>query len=194
MNNEQPQTPEPSRASQTPQMSQAQKPGSSPVLWIIIIIVLVVIVGLVAWYFLAKSKSITTKPTETTPIEVTPTELITDTSVKTGVEINYEKAISVEPVAGRCTEVNTELLPILKKIFPEGVKLTEASQGWLTYNINRVLTANDIKSVRTELEVIHYTIDSIDEKGLSASKGAQSITIEFNNIDDKNKAEVSVYW
>jgi hypothetical protein len=191
--------PVPPQTPQTPQTPQPQKSGTSPALWIIVVL-LVVVIGIGAWYFLVKSKktipTITVPTTTVTPTELSPSPTATatggGTAAKTGVQVNYDKATSVEPVAGRSTEVNAELMPILKKVFPEGVKLTDASTGWLTYTINRVLTSNDIKSVRAELEAINYTIDSVDEKGISASKGAQSISVEFDNINDKDKAEINV--
>ena len=67
--------------------------------------------------------------------------------------INYQNTKEVAVEGDKNTQVNTELLPILKAIFLNQVKIKDSMKGmWLTYILPRTATRADVETVQKNMK------------------------------------------
>jgi len=162
--------------------------------WIVVIIV----IGLIIWWAMSTPTTPTTEeglPGETpTTEEGAPSAEEGETAgEKSAVESYYEGITEIEPAGDEGKTIDDELKPILEKIF-KGVKLSASERGnYLTYVVNEAITADDVTTLRTELETAGYSTDSVEAKQLTMIKGDTTLTIMLN-VDNEEKALIDVYF
>ncbi len=99
---------------------------------------------------------------------------------KTRAEMKYDETVSIEATTTKGIMVNDELMPILKEVFENEVKLWDDDiSGWVAYRFNRLVTENDIDEVASALEALGYGIDSNDNKDFTATKIGLTLNFHF---------------
>lgn len=175
-------------------MAEEMKKSKSPVIWIVLILVIVAIgIGVGAWVML--------RGNDTDPVTDEVQRAIDQEEereeareAQTGVEMDFEKTTAVDPIQGKSQETYELVMPKLGEVFPEGVKLRETSTTNSKYIVNRILTDEDIASLREEFEADGFTIGSVDDRRLVVEKGRDvRLRIYLNDIDSPDRAEVSIF-
>lgn len=177
------------------------KKGSS-LTWLIIVL-LILLLGTGGWYYYSNYIQTSNTNTNTNANKNansnvnknanTNANKNANTNSSSGIQSTYDKATSIEPKSDKTKTVNDVLLPILKNVFANKVKLTDDSTGMLTYILGRTIVAADVTSCKTQLETAGYkTIDS-STKQLTVSKGASTWVISFST-DSTTKATVEVTY
>lgn len=99
---------------------------------------------------------------------------------KTRAQMEYDDTVEIEAASEKGIIVNDELMPILKEIFNNEVKLwDEDVAGWVAYRFNRLVTEEDIEEVKTAMENFGYGIDSNDNKDFTATKIGMTLNFHF---------------
>ena len=174
-------------------MNEEQKPAKKNTILIVVILLIVVIAAVIAWTMMGK-KEVTPETEKPVTVPTEETEGEENQKVQTGVEMDFENTNAVEPLDGKPSEAYDLMMPKLKEVFPEGVKLKSTSESYSTYIVNRILTADDITALRKELENDKFTIESMDEKSISVKKGQTAVfSIYFYDIDSSDRAEISIF-
>lgn len=104
----------------------------------------------------------------------------TPPTTKTRPQMKYDETIEIEATSKKGIIVNDELIPILKEVFENEVKLWDDDvSGWVAYRFNRLVTADDIEKTTTALEALGYKIDSNDNKDFTATKIGMTLNFHF---------------
>lgn len=104
----------------------------------------------------------------------------TPSTAKTLAMINYQNTKEVAVEGDKNTQVNTELLPILKAIFLNQVKIKDSMKGmWLTYILPRTATRADVETVQKKYEELGYKIDESIDGNLWVSKIGLTLHMTF---------------
>lgn len=183
-------------------MNGEQKPAKkNNTILIVVIILLILVIGIVAWMMMGKEEA--TPETEETVVPVMPIEETTEEpaeteeetqDAQTGIEMDFENTSAIDPLDGKSSETYDLVMPKLEEVFPEGVKLTETSENYSTYMVNRTLTADDTTALRGEFEDDNFTIESLDEESMSVKKGQTTrLSINLYDIESNDRAEISIY-
>lgn len=113
---------------------------------------------------------------------------------KTRAQMKYDETIEIEAATEKGITVNDELMPILKEIFENEVKLwDEDVAGWVAYRFNRLVTEDDINEIADALENIGYGIDSNDNKDFTATKIGMTLNLHFY-LGDTNTGRLDVMY
>jgi len=99
----------------------------------------------------------------------------------TWAQINYEGAKEAKIETEKSRLIHEELLPILKKLFDNQVKMTDNTSGlWLTYYFARPAARADVEAVQKEYEKLGYKIDESEGGHLNVSKIGRSLRMTFS--------------
>ncbi|MFA6099322.1 MAG: hypothetical protein WC750_00400 [Patescibacteria group bacterium] len=110
------------------------------------------------------------------PGGTTPTPL-----TKTWAYINYEKATEGTIGSDKNQQIHDELLPVLKQVFGNQVKMTDSMNSmWLSYIFPRLVTRADVEAVQKKLEAIGYKIDESEGGTLYVSKVGRTLHMTFS--------------
>jgi len=100
---------------------------------------------------------------------------------KTWAEINYDNATEDALDGTKATEIHEELMPILKQIFNNKVKMTDSLAGmWLDYVFPRLVTRQDVLVVEEYYKGLGYKIDESEGGDLYVSKIGRSLHLDFS--------------
>ncbi|MFA7662793.1 MAG: hypothetical protein WCX88_02645, partial [Patescibacteria group bacterium] len=124
----------------------------------------------------------TADPTTTTPM------------AKTWAVINYENTKEVTAEGEKNIAIHNELLPILKQVFGEQVKLKDSMKSmWLDYIFSRTTTRADVEAVQKKYEALGYKIDDSTGGNLWVSKVGQTLHLTFS-INSSTIGDVEVLF
>lgn len=113
---------------------------------------------------------------------------------KTRAQMKYEETKEIEAVTKKGIVVNDEIVPVLKGIFSNEVKLwDEDATGWVAYRFKRLVTADDIAKTVDELKKLGYKIDSNDNKDFTATKIGQTLNFHFY-LGDTNTGRLDIMY
>jgi hypothetical protein len=99
---------------------------------------------------------------------------------KTRPQMKFEETKEIEAVSKKGKPINDEIMPILKGIFNNEVKLwDEDPTGWVAYRFKRLVTKDDIVKTVTALENLGYKIDNNDNKDFTAMRIGQTLNFHF---------------
>ncbi|MFA4891497.1 MAG: S-layer homology domain-containing protein [Candidatus Gracilibacteria bacterium] len=130
---------------------------------------------------------------ETTDID-TFTESDAPPTTKTRPQMKYDETVEIEATTTKGILVNDELMPILKGIFENEVKLWDDDiSGWVAYRFNRLVTEDDIAKTITALETLGYGIDSNDNKDFTATKIGLTLNFHYY-LGDTNTGRLDVMF
>ncbi len=171
--------------------------------WLTMLIVAIVVLGLGygVYYYFTNYASKNTTTTTVTPAATsgavstpatTPTSATTS-GATTAIQTAYASATDVTPASDKSKAVSDVLLPALKTVFTDEVKLKEDSSGILTYIANREITAADVTALSTNLQTQGYKALDSSEKQLTMSKGASTWVITFT-VGSTEKATIDVTY
>jgi hypothetical protein len=119
---------------------------------------------------------------------------ITSTAQKTWPQINYEKAVPVEPINDKSRTLNSELLPILNITYKNQVKLIDNMGGsMLSYMFGRVVTKDDLLAVKNYLVGIGYKIQDEGQYQLTMYKVGYFLNLTFS-VGNQYKAFLNVTY
>ena len=153
---------------------------------------------------LASLSSSKSTPYPVTPkVEIYNSPLQNTTSVSSGkrnsIEINFERAIPVEPINDKSRVIHNELLPILEQLFANEfynppVKMTDNMAGtMLEYVFPRQVTAEDKIAVKNYLEELGYKTQDETNYQLTMYKPGYFLTLTFS-INNVNKGFLEVTY
>ena len=112
---------------------------------------------------------------------LTATQSSASPTAKTWPQINFESAKEVAAIGEKNQPINEELLPILKEVFGDKVKLKDSLPGmWLTYVFPRPDTRADVEAIQKKYEELGYKITSSDGGDLWVSKIGLTLHLEFS--------------
>jgi len=149
-----------------------------------------------------------TKVIDLCPVAVSATELISSTNLpkvvpaqippisKTWAEINYATAPDTEeikPIYKSAIQIHQELLPVLKQVFANEVKLKPDVSGGLEYVLGRLVVESDKTAVQKYLEGIGYKTYLAEGDQLVMMKIGRTLTITFS-FYDKTKGSLFVTY
>jgi hypothetical protein len=118
----------------------------------------------------------------------------TSTAERTWPQINYEKAIPVEPASGKSQTLHQELLPILNQVYDSQVKLTDNMSGsMLDYIFNRIVTQDDKAAVKKYLEGLGYKTQDETEYQLTMYKVGYFLNLTFS-LNNTNKGFLEITY
>ncbi len=126
----------------------------------------------------------------------TPLQNTTSTSAtpRTWPQINYEKAVPVEPVNNKSKTLNNELLPIFNQLYNSKVKLTDNMGGaMLSYIFDRVIIKEDITAVKNYLVGLGYKTQDEGQYQLTMYKVGYFLNLTFS-VGNLNKAFLNVTY
>lgn len=131
------------------------------------------------------------------PAAVTPSSgITTPPQANTWAEINYAQApatVEIKPIYKSAIEVNQEILPALKEIFANEVKLNNDVFFGLEYTFNRLVTANDKTTLQKYLEGQGYKTYLAEGDQLIMMKIGRTLTITFS-FSDKTKGTIYITY
>lgn len=118
----------------------------------------------------------------------------TSSAERTWPQINYEKAIPVEPANGKSQTINNEILPILNQLYNNQVKLTDNMSGsMLDYIFNRIVTKDDKAAVKKYLEGLGYKTQDETEYQLTMYKVGYFLNLTFS-LNNTNKGFLEITY
>jgi hypothetical protein len=111
---------------------------------------------------------------------------------KTWAQINYDNAKEATIGSDRNRQIHEELLPVLKQVFADQVKMTDSMDSmWLTYYFPRLVTRADVETVQAKLVALGYKIDESEGGRLYVSRVGLNMHMTFSVTDPmKGKLEV----
>ena len=113
---------------------------------------------------------------------------------RTWPQINYEKAVPIEPTNDRSKILNNELLPILNQLYNNQVKLTDNLSGqMLSYVFGRVITKDDLLAVKNYLEGLGYKTQDEGGNQLTMYKAGYFLVMTFS-VNNNYKAFLDVTY
>lgn len=96
-------------------------------------------------------------------------------------QIAFDNAKEAPIETEKSRQIHEELLPILKKVFSNQVKMTDNTSGlWLTYYFPRQTTVADREAVQAEYVKLGYKVDEAKEGILNVSKIGRSLRMTFS--------------
>lgn len=99
---------------------------------------------------------------------------------KTRPQMKYEETKEIEATSKKGKPINDEIMPILKNVFDNEVKLwDEDPTGWVAYRFKRLVTKDDIDKTEAALVNIGYKIDRNDNRDFTATKIGQTLNFHF---------------
>jgi hypothetical protein len=163
--------------------------------FLIVVIVILALAIAVGGYFIVKElvKPGTSTTASTTPkTSVSASASASASASGSDLQSAYDAATDIEASTTKAKTVDGEVKPILKNVFTNNVKLKEDMSGsLLTYITNREVVAADVTAFKTQMEAAGYkTLDSSD-KGLTLSKGANTLVFTFP-VGNKTKATIDM--
>lgn len=118
----------------------------------------------------------------------------TSTAARTWPQINYEKAIPAEIINDKSRTVHNELLPILKQLYKNQVKMTDNMDGAMLYYVfDRVITKDDITAVKKYVEGLGYKTQDEGIYELTTYKPGYFLILTFAT-DNADKAFLKVTY
>lgn len=100
---------------------------------------------------------------------------------KTWALINYEKAKEGTIGSTKNQQVHDELLPILKQVFGDQVKMTDSMNSmWLEYIFPRLVTRADVEAVQKKYEALGYKVDQSEGGTLFVSRVGLTLHMTFS--------------
>lgn len=121
-------------------------------------------------------------------------QTVTTPVAKTWAEINFENAKEAKIGSARNQGIHDELLPILKKISNDQVKLTDSMDSmWLTYYFPRPVTRADVEAVQKYYEGLGYKIDESEGGRLYVSRVGLTLHFTFF-ISESMKGKIEVLF
>ena len=113
---------------------------------------------------------------------------------KTRPEIKYEDTKEVEVTSEKGKIINDELLPILKEIFNDEVKVWDDFEGiCLAYRFKRLVTEQDINEITQAMQELGYNIASDANKDFTATKIGMTLNFHFM-LGDTNTGQVELTY
>jgi hypothetical protein len=111
---------------------------------------------------------------------------------KTIPQTNYENVKEVNVGSEKNKRIHDELLPALKQVYGDQVKLSDSAGGmWLTYAFPRIPTRADVEAVQKYYEKAGYKIEISEGGTLNVSKVGMSLRLTFYiNSTIKGKLDV----
>ena len=95
-------------------------------------------------------------------------------------QISFDNAKEAKLETEKSKQIHAELLPILKKVYDDQVKMTDNTSGlWLTYYFPRQATVADREAVQKELVKLGYKVDEAEGGTLNVSKVGRSLRMTF---------------
>ncbi|MFA6424018.1 MAG: hypothetical protein WCV83_01740 [Candidatus Magasanikbacteria bacterium] len=120
--------------------------------------------------------------------------IINSTAPRTWPQINYEKAVPVEPINDRSRTLNNELLPILNQLYNNQVKLNDNMGGsMLSYVFGRVITTEDMTAVKNYLVGLGYKTQDEGQYQLTIYKVGYFLNLTFT-VNNLNNASLDVTY
>ncbi|MFA6146446.1 MAG: hypothetical protein WC697_03935 [Patescibacteria group bacterium] len=117
---------------------------------------------------------------------------LSSTAIRTWPEINYERAIPIEPINDKSRTINEELLPILNQLYNNQVKMTDNMGGaMLDYIFPRVITKDDVTTVKNSLEGLGYKTQDEGLNQLTMYKSGYWLILTFST-DHPDKAFLEI--
>lgn len=118
----------------------------------------------------------------------------TSSAERTWPQINYEKAVPVEPASGKSQTIHNEILPILNQLYNSQVKLTDNMSGsMLDYIFNRIVTKDDKAAVKKHLEELGYKTQDETEYQLTMYKVGYFLNLTFS-LNNTNKGFLEITY
>ncbi len=119
---------------------------------------------------------------------------ITSTAPRTWPQINYEKAVPIEPINERSRTLNNELLPIFNQLYSNQVKLTDNLSGqMLSYIFGRIINKEDVVAVKNYLVGMGYKTQDEGNNQLTMYKPGYFLILTFS-VNDQNKAFLDITY
>jgi hypothetical protein len=116
------------------------------------------------------------------------------TAERTWPQINYEKALPVEPASGKSQTIHNEILPVLNQLYNNQVKLTDNMSGaMLDYLFSRVVTKDDKAAVKKYLEGLGYKTQDETEYQLTMYKVGYFLNLTFS-LNNTNKGFLEITY
>lgn len=113
---------------------------------------------------------------------------------KTRAQMKYDETKEVEATSKKGKLVNDELMPILKDVFKNEVKLwDDDASGWVAYRFSRLTTKDDIKKIETAMENLGYKIDSNANGDFTATKIGLTLNFHFK-LGNLNAGQLDVMY
>ncbi|HAI98795.1 TPA: hypothetical protein DCL30_04665 [Candidatus Peribacteria bacterium] len=109
-------------------------------------------------------------------------------------QISFESAAEAKIETEKSRTIHAELLPILKKVYADQVKMIDNTSGlWLTYSFPRQATVADREAVQKAYEKLGYKVDESEGGHLTVSKVGLSLRMTFS-INNAMKGKLEVMW
>lgn len=119
---------------------------------------------------------------------------VTPPVAKTWAQINFENAKEGKIETEKNRQIHEELLPILKQVFNNQVKMTDSMNSmWLTYYFPRLVTRADVEAVQKYYEGLGYKIDASEGGSLNVSRVGLSLRMTFS-ISNKMEGKLEVLF
>lgn len=99
---------------------------------------------------------------------------------KTRAQMKYDETVEIEATTAKGKIVNDEVMPILKEVFNNEVKLWDNDvSGWVAYRFSQVVTKDDIAKIATAIETLGYGLDKNDNGDFTAIKIGMTLNFHF---------------
>ncbi len=113
---------------------------------------------------------------------------------KTRPQMKYEETKEIETATKKGKIVNDELMPVLKKIFNNEVKLwDDDTAGWVAYRFKRLVTKDDINKIGAAMINLGYKIDSNANLDFTATKIGMTLNLHFK-LGNTNEGQLDVMY
>lgn len=113
-------------------------------------------------------------------------------TAKTWPQINFESVKEVAAIGEKNKPIHEELLPILKQVYNNQVKLKDSLPSmWLAYIFPRPATRADVEAIQKKYEELGYKITGSDGGDLWVSKIGLTLHLEFS-IQDSMAGKLEV--
>ncbi|MBI5152752.1 hypothetical protein HZA39_04410 [Candidatus Peregrinibacteria bacterium] len=115
-------------------------------------------------------------------------------ATKTRPQMKYEETKEIEAATEKGKKVNNELMPILKGVFNNEVKLWDNDiSGWVAYRFKRLVTKDDINKISAAMITLGYKIDSNANGDFTATKIGATLNFHFY-LGDTNQGRLDVTY
>lgn len=116
------------------------------------------------------------------------------TVTKTRPQMKYEETKEIEATTTKGKIINNELMPVLKGVFNNEVKLWDNDiSGWVAYRFKRLVTKDDINKISTTMISLGYKIDSNSNGDFTATKIGMTLNFHFY-LGDTNQGRLDVTY
>ncbi len=113
---------------------------------------------------------------------------------RTRAQMKYEETKEIEAKSEKGKSIHDEVVPILKNVFDNGVKLwDEDVSGWIAYRFKRLVTKDDIGKIETVLKNIGYSIDRNDNGDFMATRVGRTLNFHFY-LGDTNMGRLDIMY